>query len=75
MIEALVSSWMEVYSGIMAQHRDQSTCADAVRTHDRERWLTASLAPNGVWFAVGCADGAVRLVTVRSGAVLTLTQG
>ncbi len=29
----------------MAQHRDQSYCAEAVRTHDRDRWLTATLAP------------------------------
>ncbi|MEE8563819.1 MAG: squalene/phytoene synthase family protein [Alphaproteobacteria bacterium] len=29
----------------MAQHRDQSTCTDAVRTHDRDRWLAAALAP------------------------------
>jgi len=46
MIEALVSSWMEVYSGIMAQHSDQRYSAESVRSHDRDRWLTATLAPN-----------------------------
>ncbi len=29
----------------MAQHSDQRICAEAVRTHDRDRWLAAALAP------------------------------
>jgi phytoene synthase len=29
----------------MAQHSDQSSCGEAVRSHDRDRWLAAALAP------------------------------
>lgn len=29
----------------MAQHSDQTHCAQMVRTHDRDRWLTVALAP------------------------------
>ena len=43
MIESLVSSWVEVYSGIMAQHSDQIYCAELVRFHERDRWLTSAL--------------------------------
>jgi phytoene synthase len=46
MIEALVSSWIEVYSGIMAEHSDQSICAEMVRSGDKDRWLAATLAPD-----------------------------
>ncbi len=34
-----------VYSPIMADHSDQKSRADLVRRHDRDRWLTAQLAP------------------------------
>jgi phytoene/squalene synthetase len=37
---------MEVYSGIMAQHSDQRTCAELVRSYDKDRWLAATLAPD-----------------------------
>ena len=29
----------------MAQHSDQSTCAEMVRSYDKDRWLAATLAP------------------------------
>jgi len=31
----------------MSDHSDQNACADLVRAHDRDRWLTASVAPAG----------------------------
>lgn len=36
---------MAVYSRTMSDHSDQNACADLVRIHDRDRWLTASVAP------------------------------
>jgi phytoene synthase len=30
----------------MTDHSDQNACADLVRAHDQDRWLTASIAPN-----------------------------